>query len=118
MAPCSAGARPAKASRPSSTSPRRPGPGRHDAGDGPGHAQCLGAVLDTDRPKLRRHYPGYLSQADAVVLIDRCLRAPFSLRYELFDANLGNRWRWRDTSHAKQLFGCHPTGRSEAFTLD
>jgi nucleoside-diphosphate-sugar epimerase len=77
----------------------------------------LGAVLDTDRPKLRRHYPGYLSQADAVDLIDRCLSAPLSLRYEVFDAISENRWRWRDTSHAKTLFGWQPTGHAEAFTL-
>ena len=78
----------------------------------------LGAVLDTDRPKLRRHFPGYLSQADAMDLIDRCLSAPLSLRYEVFDAISENRWRWRDTGHAKQLFGWQPTGHSEAFTLD
>ena len=30
----------------------------------------LGAVLDTDRPKLLRHFPGYLSQADAIQIID------------------------------------------------
>jgi nucleoside-diphosphate-sugar epimerase len=77
----------------------------------------LGAVLDTDRPKLRRHFPGYLSQADAVDLIDRCLSAPLSLRYEVFDAISENRWRWRQTSHARALFGWQPTGRSEAFTL-
>jgi nucleoside-diphosphate-sugar epimerase len=78
----------------------------------------LGAVLDTDRPKLRRHYPGYLSQADAIDLIDRCLSAPLSLRYEVFDAISENRWRWRDTSHAKALFGWQPTGRAEQFELD
>lgn len=78
----------------------------------------LGAVLDTDRPKLRRHYPGYLSQHDAVDLIDRCLSAPLSLRYELFDAISENRWRWRDTSRAKSLFGWQPTGHSELFELD
>ena len=77
----------------------------------------LGAVLDTDRPKLRRHYPGYLSQADAVNLIDRCLKAPLSLRFEVFDAISENRWRWRDTTRAKTLFGWEPTGRSELFEL-
>jgi nucleoside-diphosphate-sugar epimerase len=78
----------------------------------------LGAVLDTDRPKLRRHYPGYLSQHDAVDLIDRCLSAPLSLRYEVFDAISENRWRWRDTSRAKTLFGWQPTGRSDDFILE
>jgi nucleoside-diphosphate-sugar epimerase len=77
----------------------------------------LGAVLDTDRPKLIRHYPGYLSQRDAVDLIDRCLSAPLSLRYEVFDAISENRWRWRDNTRAKTLFGWEPTGRSDDFTL-
>jgi len=78
----------------------------------------LGAVLDTDRPKLRRHFPGYLSQRDAVDLIDRCLSAPLTLRYELFDAISDNRWRWRDTARARELFGWEPTGRAEQYTLD
>ena len=78
----------------------------------------LGAVLDTDRPKLVRHYPGYLSQRDAIDLIDRCLSAPLSLRYEVFDAISDNQWRWRDNSRAKNLFGWQPTGHSEAFGLD
>jgi nucleoside-diphosphate-sugar epimerase len=78
----------------------------------------LGAVLDTDRPKLRRHFPGYLSQRDAVDLIDRCLSAPLSLRYELFDAISENRWRWRDTSRAKELFGWEPTGHAEQYSLE
>lgn len=78
----------------------------------------LGAVLDTARPKLVRHYPGYLSQADAVQMIDLCLGAPRSMRYEIFDAISDNKYRWRDTSHAKELLGWRPTGRSEIFELE
>ena len=78
----------------------------------------LGAVLDTDRPKLRRHFPGYLSHADAVQLIDKCLSAPDSLKYDIFDAISDNRWRWRDTTHSKEVLGWRPTGHSEVFTLD
>ena len=36
----------------------------------------LGAVLPSDQPELIRHYPGYLSQADAVQMVDKCLGAP------------------------------------------
>lgn len=75
----------------------------------------LGAVLDTDRPKLIRHFPGYLSQADAVSIVDRCLSAPPSLRYEIFDAISENRTRWRDTTPAKELLGWRPTGSSDVF---
>ncbi len=77
----------------------------------------LGAVLDTDRPKLRRHYPGYLSQADCVQMIDKCLGAPESLRFDIFDAISNNRWKWRDTSHATEVLGWTPEGSSDDFTL-
>ena len=82
-----------------------------------GHGPRLGAVLDTDRPKLRRHYPGYLSQSDCVQMIDKCLGAPESLRYDTFDALSNNRWRWRDTTHAQEVLGWKPTGSADDFTL-
>jgi nucleoside-diphosphate-sugar epimerase len=75
----------------------------------------LGAVLDTDRPKLIRHFPGYLSQADAVQIIDKCLSAPASLKYGLFDAISENKYRWRDTTPAKEILGWQPTGSSNRF---
>jgi nucleoside-diphosphate-sugar epimerase len=78
----------------------------------------LGAVLDTDRPKKVRHFPGYLSQADAVQIIDRCLSAPLSLRFGLFDAISENKYRWRDTSPAKDILGWRPTGSSDNFDPD
>jgi nucleoside-diphosphate-sugar epimerase len=75
----------------------------------------LGAVLDTDRPKLIRHFPGYLSQADAVQIIDKCLSAPMTLKYALFDAISENRYRWRDTGPAKEILGWKPAGSSDQF---
>jgi nucleoside-diphosphate-sugar epimerase len=78
----------------------------------------LGAVLDTDRPQLIRHFPGYLSQADAVQIIDKCLAAPLSLKYGLFDAISENKVRWRDTSPAKEILGWRPTGSSDQFDPD
>jgi nucleoside-diphosphate-sugar epimerase len=78
----------------------------------------LGAVLDTDRPKLLRHFPGYLSQADAVQMIDRCLSAPASLKFAIFDAISENRYRWRDTTPAKEILGWRPTGSSDRFDPD
>lgn len=78
----------------------------------------LGAVLDTDRPKLVRHFPGYLSQADAVQMIDKCLSAPLTLNYAIFDAISENSTRWRDTSYAKDLLGWTPTGSSDQFDVD
>jgi nucleoside-diphosphate-sugar epimerase len=77
----------------------------------------LGAVLPDDRPALIRHFPGYLSQSDAVQMIDKCLGAPMSLKYDIFDAISENSRRWRDTSHAKEVLGWRPTGSSDDFDV-
>lgn len=78
----------------------------------------LGAVLDTDKPKLRRQYPGYLSQSDCSQMIDKCLSAPDSLRFDIFDAISDNRWRWRDTTHAENVLGWKAEGSSDGLTMD
>lgn len=78
----------------------------------------LGAVLDTDRPKLIRHFPGYLAQADAVQIIDKCLSAPMTLKFGIFDAISENKYRWRDTTPAKAVLGWKPTGSSDKFNPD
>jgi nucleoside-diphosphate-sugar epimerase len=75
----------------------------------------LGAVLAGDRPTLRRQYPGYLSQADCISMIDLCLSAPESMKYEIVNALSNNKLRWRDTEHAKKLLGWKPTGRSDLY---
>lgn len=77
----------------------------------------LGAVFQEDRPLLRRHLPGYLSQADCVQLIDKCLSAPESLKYEIFNAISENKYRWRSTEHTKAVLGWQPTGRADDFPL-
>ena len=78
----------------------------------------LGAVLSTDKPKLLRHFPGYLSQADCVQMIDKCLSAPTSLRYDIFEAISENKYKWRDTQHAKDVLGWQPVGSSDNFNHD
>jgi nucleoside-diphosphate-sugar epimerase len=75
----------------------------------------LGAVLRDDRPGLIREFPGYLAQADAVQMIDRCLSARSTIRYGIFDAISDNWPRWRDTSAAKRTLGWRPTGSSDRF---
>jgi len=75
----------------------------------------LGAVLDVDRPTLLRQFPGFLSQADAVQMIDKCLSAPMTLQFGIFDAISENRVRWRDTTPAKEILGWRPTGSSDQF---
>jgi nucleoside-diphosphate-sugar epimerase len=75
----------------------------------------LGAVLASDKPEMVRHFPGYLAQADAVQMVDKCLAAPDAIRFDIFDAISENSRRWRDTSHAKELLGWKPTGSSDKY---
>ena len=72
----------------------------------------LGAVIDTDRPKVPRQYPVYLSHSDCLQLIDLCLSAPDSFRYEIFEAVSDNKFRWRDNSYTKDVLGWKPTADS------
>ncbi|MCI0771313.1 MAG: NAD(P)-dependent oxidoreductase [Chloroflexi bacterium] len=78
----------------------------------------LGAVLQENRPTLRRHYPGWLDQQDCVDMIDRCLGAPESLSFDVFNAISDNRYRWRDIGHAKEVLGWEPRGHAEDYDLD
>jgi nucleoside-diphosphate-sugar epimerase len=75
----------------------------------------LGAVLSSDVPEMVRHFPGYLAQADAVQMVDKCLGAPPSVRFDIFDAISDNSRRWRDTGHAKDVIGWRPIGSSDNF---
>lgn len=75
----------------------------------------LGAVLKEDRPLIRRHLPGYLSQADAVQMIDKCLSAPDDLLFDIFNAISENKYRWRSTEHTRQVLGWQPSGRAEDY---
>ncbi len=77
----------------------------------------LGAVLASDKPELIRHYPGYLAQADAVQMMDKCLSAPDAIRFDIFDAISENKRRWRDTSHAKDVIGWRPTGSADNYDI-
>ena len=74
-----------------------------------------GAVIPEDRPLARRHYCGFLSQADCVQVIDKCLRAPESLKYDIFNAMSENKLKWRSTEHTKQVLGWQPTGSADIY---
>ena len=78
----------------------------------------LGAVLDVDQPIMRRHYPGWLSQGDCVQMVDKCLSAPDSLKFDIFDAISNNRYKWRDTSHATEVLGWVPQGSADDYEIE
>lgn len=75
----------------------------------------VGAVLPNDRPSLVRELPGYLSQRDLVSMIDKCLSAPASLKFDIFHAVSNNSRRWRDIDHAREVLCWEPQDSSDRF---
>ncbi|MCC2669275.1 MAG: putative oxidoreductase protein [Armatimonadetes bacterium] len=75
----------------------------------------IGAVLDTDRPKLRRQYPGYLSQRDVAQAIHKSIEAPETVRYGVFDIISNNRWAWRSIRHAQEVLGYEPQDSADVW---
>lgn len=78
----------------------------------------IGAVLDTDRPKLRRQYPGYLSHNDIAQAIEKSIEAPESVKYGVFDILSNNRWAWRSVQHAREVLGYEPQDSADVYTLE
>jgi nucleoside-diphosphate-sugar epimerase len=78
----------------------------------------LGAVLDVDKPTLLRHFPGFLSKSDCVQIVEKSLDAPMSLKWAVYDAISENKYRWRDTSFAKEVLGWQPTGTADIYNPD
>ena len=50
-------------------------------------------------------------------MIDLCLSAPDSLRFDIFDTVSNNKWAVRDTRHAQEVLGYDPQDSSDGFTF-
>ena len=93
--------------------------GRMYAGEWNLSVICLriGALLKSNRPDIQSHVPGWLSHGDCVQMIDLCLSAPESLRFDIFDVISNNKWAERDISHAREVLGYDPQDSSDNFTF-
>ena len=77
----------------------------------------IGALLKSNRPEIQRHVSGWLSHGACVQMIDLCLSAPESLRFDIFDTVSNNKWAIRDTTHAQEVLGYKPQDTSDGFTF-
>lgn len=68
----------------------------------------IGRVVEEDWPRDARHASVYLSHRDIVQMIERCVDAPDSVRFDIFYAVSDNRGRFRDIEHARQRLGFVP----------
>jgi len=68
----------------------------------------IGRVVEEDWPRDPRHAAAYLSHRDIVQMVERCVNAPESVKYDIFYAVSNNRGRFRDVAHARDVIGYVP----------
>jgi nucleoside-diphosphate-sugar epimerase len=73
----------------------------------------IGSVTAEDRPRSPREFSVWCSQPDIVRMIERCIDAPDSLRFDVFYVLSANRWGYRDLEHARQVLGFVPQDAAE-----
>jgi nucleoside-diphosphate-sugar epimerase len=90
---------------------------RHFTDTSPLSIICLriGMVGSVDRPATARQFSVWCSQRDIVNMIDLCISAPESLRYDIFFANSQNKWGYRDLEHPRRVLGYVPQDAAESY---
>ena len=48
-------------------------------------------------------------------MVEKCLAAPDSLKYDIFYTISNNRWNYRDFSHARDVVGFEPQDNAEDY---
>jgi len=73
----------------------------------------IGHVTAEDRPRAPRDFSVWCSQRDIARMIEACLRAPATLRFDVFFAVSNNKWSYRDLDHARRVLGFEPLDAAE-----
>lgn len=75
----------------------------------------IGGVNADDRPSRPGSSGGWCSQRDIVQLVERCIDAPDSLRFDIFYGVSNNKWRWVDIEHPRKVVGYVPQDSAENY---
>ena len=75
----------------------------------------IGRVTTADRPQAPREFAVWCSQRDIVRMIERCLAAPSTVRFDTFFVTSRNRWGYRDLTHARDVVGFEPIDAAEDY---
>jgi nucleoside-diphosphate-sugar epimerase len=73
----------------------------------------IGRVNSEDRPLAARDFSVWCSQRDIVRLIEHCIDAPATLRYDIVFGTSRNRWGYRDLEHTRAVLGWEPMDAAE-----
>ncbi len=89
--------------------------GRHYADTHGMSVICLriGAVNQGDRPQSPRQFSVWCSQRDIAQMVEKCIAAPESVRFDIFYVVSNNKWSYRDLEHARIVVGYEPQDRAE-----
>ena len=75
----------------------------------------IGAVNDEDRPHQDRQFSVYCSQNNIAGMVEACVQAPDSVKFDIFYVVSNNKWSYRDMEHAREVLGYQPQGRAEDY---
>src|SRR4029453_8957194 len=73
----------------------------------------IGRVRAEDRPLAAREFSVWCSQRDIVRLLERCLDAPATLRYDIVFGNSRNKSGYRDLEHTREALSWEPVDAAE-----
>ena len=73
----------------------------------------IGRVSQQNRPLAVRENAVYLSHRDIAQMLQKCIDAPDSVKYDIFFAVSNNRWNYRDLSHPREVIGYEPQDSAE-----
>jgi uronate dehydrogenase len=69
--------------------------------------------VERDRPRPSQGADIYVSQKDIAQIIERCIAADNTLRFEIFYGRSNNDYRWVDIENAREKLGYTPHDRAE-----
>jgi nucleoside-diphosphate-sugar epimerase len=75
----------------------------------------IGAVNRENRPYQPRHFSVWCSQGDIAQMVEKCVAAPDSLKYDIFFVVSNNKWSYRDLTHANKVVGFEPQDAAEDY---
>ncbi len=73
----------------------------------------IGRVNPENRPTSPRVFSVWCSYRDIVQMIEKCIDAPDTVRFDIFYAVSNNKWSYRDISHARDVVGYEPEDEAE-----
>ena len=77
----------------------------------------IGAVNAEDRPLQPRQFSIWCSQRDVANMVEKCIEAPQSLKFDTFFVVSRNKWNYRDIEHARDVVGYVPQDTADKFQM-